>query len=40
VNRPQIYNLMCEFLLLVRVIRFNSIPQLFQLIDQGVSASH
>jgi hypothetical protein len=35
VNLPQICNPECEFLLLVRVIRFNSIPQLFELIDQG-----
>jgi hypothetical protein len=34
-NRPQICSLECEFLLLVRVISFNSIPQLFQLVDQG-----
>jgi hypothetical protein len=35
VNRPQICIPDCEFLLLVRVISFDSIPQLFQLIDQG-----
>jgi hypothetical protein len=34
-NRPNICSPECEFLLLVRVISFNSIPQLFQLIDQG-----
>jgi hypothetical protein len=34
-NRPQICSPECEFLLLVRVISFNSIPQLFQLVDQG-----
>jgi hypothetical protein len=39
VNRPQICSLECEFLLLVRVISFNSIPQLIQLIDQ-VSQHH
>jgi hypothetical protein len=33
--QPQICSPECEFLLLVRVISFNSIPQLFQLIDQG-----
>jgi hypothetical protein len=32
-KRLQICSLECEFLLLVRVISFNSIPQLFQLID-------
>jgi hypothetical protein len=35
VNRPQICSPECEFLLLMRVISFDSIPQLFQLIDQG-----
>jgi hypothetical protein len=35
VNRPQICSLECEILILVRVISLNSIPQLFQLIDQG-----
>jgi hypothetical protein len=35
VNRPQICSSEYEFLLLVRVISFNSIPQLFQLIDLG-----
>jgi hypothetical protein len=34
-NRPQICSPECEFLLLVRVISFSSISQLFQLIDQG-----
>jgi hypothetical protein len=34
VNRPQICSPECEFLLLVRVISFNSIPQLFQLVYQ------
>jgi hypothetical protein len=34
-NRPQICSSECEFLLLVRVISFNSIPQLCQLNDQG-----
>jgi hypothetical protein len=34
-NRPQICSSECEFLLPVRVISFDSIPQLFQLIDQG-----
>jgi hypothetical protein len=33
-NRPQICSTENEFMLLVRVISFNSIPQLFQLIDQ------
>jgi hypothetical protein len=37
VNRPQICSPECEFLLLMRVISFNSIPQLFELIDQGSS---
>jgi hypothetical protein len=35
VNRPQICSPECEFLLLVRVISFNFISQLFQLVDQG-----
>jgi hypothetical protein len=35
VNRPQICSPECEFLLLVRVISFDSIPQLFQLVNQG-----
>jgi hypothetical protein len=35
VNRPQIRSPECEFLLLMRVISFNSIPQIFQLVDQG-----
>jgi hypothetical protein len=35
VYRPQICSPECKFLLLVRVISFNFIPQLFQLIDQG-----
>jgi hypothetical protein len=35
VNRPYICSPECEFLLLVRVISFNPIPELFQLIDQG-----
>jgi hypothetical protein len=34
-NRQQICSPQCEFLLLVRVTSFNSIPELFQLIDQG-----
>jgi hypothetical protein len=34
-NRPQICSPECEFLLLVKVISFNLIPQLFQLADQG-----
>jgi hypothetical protein len=34
-NRPQICSPECEFLLLVRVISFNSILQLFQLINWG-----
>jgi hypothetical protein len=34
-NRPQICSSECEFLLLVRVIIFDSVPQLFQLVDQG-----
>jgi hypothetical protein len=34
-TRPQICSPKCEFLLLVSVTSFNSIPQLFQLIDQG-----
>jgi hypothetical protein len=39
-NQPQICSLKHEFLLLVRVISFKSIPQLFQLVDQEVSTSH
>jgi hypothetical protein len=35
VNQPLICIPECEFLLLVRVISFNSIQQLFQHIDQG-----
>jgi hypothetical protein len=34
-NRPHICSPECEFLLLVRVKSFDSIPQLFQLVDQG-----
>jgi hypothetical protein len=34
-NQPQICSPKCEFLLLVRVITFDSISQLFELIDQG-----
>jgi hypothetical protein len=34
-NRPQIYDPECEFFILVRVISFHSIPQIFKLIDQG-----
>jgi hypothetical protein len=34
-NRPQICSLECEFLLHMRVISFDSIPQLFQLVNQG-----
>jgi hypothetical protein len=35
VNQPQICSPECEFLLLMRVISFDSILQLFQLVDQG-----
>jgi hypothetical protein len=35
VNRPHICIMECEFQLLVRVIIFDSIPQLFQLVDEG-----
>src|SRR6266498_708853 len=35
VNRPQICGPKGEFLLLVKVISFDSFPQLFQLFDQG-----
>jgi hypothetical protein len=34
-NQPQISSPECECLLLMRVISFNSIPQLFQFVDQG-----
>jgi hypothetical protein len=34
INRPQICSTECEFLLLMRVINFESISQLFQLVDQ------
>jgi hypothetical protein len=33
VNQPQVCSTECEFLLLVRVMCFDSILQLFQLID-------
>jgi hypothetical protein len=33
-DRPQEHHLKVEFLLLVRIVRFNSYPQLFQLFNQ------